>query len=244
MKPSRLLTLPAILAMSLAVPVSAAAEPNVPAQQETRAEVPALDEFHNVIRQLWHEAWPNKDTAALRAMLPDIRKGADEVVKAELPGILREKQAAWADAVKELQGVVAEYAAAVEGADDQKLLDAGERLHSQFEKLARTIRPVLEELDAFHVVLYKLYHYELPAGDPAAIRTSAGNLKEAMATLKKARLPKRLEDRQKGFAAERRRLSAAVDRLSAVARSNAAERVRTAVEAVPDRYQALVGVFD
>jgi triphosphoribosyl-dephospho-CoA synthetase len=218
--------------------------PGTETRAETRADVPALHEFHDVIRTIWHDAWPNKDVATLRTLLPDVQKGAQAVAQAELPGILREKKAAWGEGVKELETRVAAYAAAVEGTDDQALLDAAERLHAQFEQLVRVIRPALPELDAFHVVLYQLYHYDLPAKDLEAIRASVAKMKEPMAALNKASLSKSRETLQKEFASARKKLSSAVDRLASAAKSSDTERVRKAIEEMHDRYQALVAVFD
>ena len=152
-----------------------AAEACAPTEEETRAEVPALFDFHDVIRTIWHDAWPNKDTKALRALLPDVEKGAKAVAGAELPGILRDRSKAWSAGVKELTALVDEYAAAAGGTDDQKLLDAAERLHSQYEKLVRVIRPALRELDAFHVVLYRLYHYDMKSDSLEAMRRTVGS---------------------------------------------------------------------
>ena len=244
MKPVHCLALYAITALLFVPARSASTQESAAAHAEMRAEVPALNEFHEVIRTLWHDAWPNKDYDALRALLPEIRQRAEVVVRADLPGILRDKQAVWGEGVKELQAIVAEYAAAAEGTDNQKLLDAGERLHAQFEKLVRLIRPALKELDQFHLVLYKLYHYHLPAGDLDSIRASVRQLKEPMAALNGASLPKRLENRQKEFAAGRRKLSAAVNRLVATVRSSDKAGIEKAITAMHDRYQALVAVFD
>ena len=37
---------------------------------ETTPNVPALEVFHEVIFKIWHEAWPDKNTAMLRQLLP------------------------------------------------------------------------------------------------------------------------------------------------------------------------------
>lgn len=218
--------------------------PDAGQPSETRADVPALHEFHTVIRTIWHEAWPNRDCATLRTLLPEVQEGADSVAHAELPGILRDKKAAWSEGVKELEATVAAYAAAAEGKEDQALLDAAERLHAQFERLVRIIRPALEELDAFHVVLYRIYHYDMHANDLVSIRASVAKLKEPMAALDRASLPKNREKLQEEFSAARKKLSAAVNRLVSVSRSDDLERVKQAIEEVHDRYQALAAVFD
>lgn len=67
---------------------------------EATASVPALDSFHEVIFKIWHEAWPKKDAAMMQRLLPEVEKGISEVASAQLPGILREKKAAWEEGVK------------------------------------------------------------------------------------------------------------------------------------------------
>jgi len=80
----------------VAVRVDALAqEKKEPQGAEIRAEVPALTELHSVIYQVWHTAWPEKDVNMLADLLPEIQKYGDDLVKAELPGILHEKQVAW-----------------------------------------------------------------------------------------------------------------------------------------------------
>jgi hypothetical protein len=224
---------------------SLAATPSVaPTPQEMRADVPALDAFHEVIMKIWHEAWPKKDAATLRALIPDVQKGAAGVARAELPGILRDKRAAWTEGIEGLKGVVADYAAAAVGSDDGKLLGAAERLHAQFEALVRIVRPALPELDAFHVVLYRLYHYDLPAGDLAAIRATVTRLPEAMKALEAASLPRRLSGREKDFVAARMKLSNAVGGAVSAASSSDREHIRRTILDLHARYLDLAAVFD
>ncbi len=235
---------PGRAADSLAAPPAAAPPAAGPTARETSADVPALDAFHGVIMRIWHEAWPKKDAATLRALLPDVKQGAAGIAKAELPGILRDRQEAWSAGVEELKGIVSGYAASAAGTDDAKLLAAAERLHAQFEKLVRIVRPALPELDAFHVVLYRLYHYDLPAGDPAAIRATVQRLPEPMKALEGATLPPRLRSREEGFSAARKKLSDAVDGLVSAAGSDDRERVRKAILDLHARYLELAAVLD
>jgi hypothetical protein len=226
------------------MPLPARCQPGAPSHAEMRAEVPELVGLHEVIRPLWHEAWPNKDYAAMRGMLPEIQRRAQDVVDAKLPGILRERQAAWDAGVKELQAIVADYAAACAGTDDQKLLDAGERLHAQFEKLVRVSRPALPELDDFHVVLYQLYHHDKPAGVLDSIRVRVRALAAPMAALKAAKLPARLQSKQADFKAGRAQLAAAVDRLKKAVRSESRAPIDQAIDAMHESYQALAAVLE
>ena len=135
--------------------------PGVFAQRpaEATAEVPALDSFHEVIFKIWHEAWPQKNAAMLRQLVPDVEKGIASVASAPLPGILRDRKAAWDEGVKKLQNAGSEYKVAAASNDNSKLLAAAEKLHGQFESLMRITRPAMKELDEFHAVLYMIYHH-------------------------------------------------------------------------------------
>ena len=207
------------------------------------ASVPALDSFHEVIFKIWHEAWPKKNTALLQQLLPEVEKGISEVASAQLPGILREKKAAWDEGVKKLQSAGADYKAAVAAKDDAKLLAAAETLHGRFEGLMHAIRPALKELDEFHAVLYMLYHHYLPKSDMENIRKSAAELQQKMAALNAAQLPERLSGKDYEFKVARGLLAQSVAALGASIQSNDEKAIKDAVEAVHSNYQALDKIF-
>jgi hypothetical protein len=215
-----------------------------PVSQETTAEVPELTEFHEVIYQLWHDAWPKKDAAAMSTLLPKIEEGAGKIEKAALPGILRDRKAPWDANVAKLREIVSQYRAAVEKKELQPILDAGEALHRQYEMLVRVIRPALKELDAFHQSLYRLYHYDLPAYALPRIQADAKELKEKMAELEKATLPSRMASKQPLFEERRKALDAAVAELATAADAGKDEKaIKAAIETVHAKYQALDQVF-
>lgn len=241
--PSKLLVAAALFVVLLPA-ASLAAETD--AEAELKAEVPALFAFHEVIFKIWHDAWPQKDIELLTKLAPDVRRGVDAVSKAELPGILRDKQLMWREGVGDLQRVAAEYDAAIAMKNDAKLLAAAEKLHSQFEKLHRIIRPPLKELDDFHVALYRLYHYELPAGDLPAIKVSAAELKEKMGPLSKAALPESLSPRKEKFEQARVFLDEAVTAFAAQAQvtKKISPTLKQSIESVHAQYQKVAAVFD
>jgi hypothetical protein len=208
------------------------------------ARVPALDAFHEVIFKIWHEAWPNKNIAMLRQLLPEVESGIAKVASAQLPGILREKREAWEEGIKKLQTAGSEYKAAAEANDESRLLSAAEVLHSRFEGLMRAIRPALKELDDFHAVLYMLYHQYLPNYDLEKIRLSATELKQKMTALNGARLPERLKDKASEFQAARAKLSASVEALENSVRSDEKKLITDAVETMHSDYQDLNRIFE
>jgi hypothetical protein len=211
---------------------------------EAVADVPALHVFHETIFKIWHQAWPKKDTATLRQLLPDVERGISEVASAKLPGILRDKKAAWDEGVRKLQAAGEEYKAAAAGKDDPRLLAAAEKLHGQFESLMRVTRPVLDELDDFHSSLYMLYHHYLPQYDIQKIRMSAAEMKQRMAALNAARLPERLKQKEDQFQGARKKLSDSVDALAAAVQTNAEQKIKDAVNVLHSNYQALEKVFE
>jgi len=212
---------------------------------ETEASVKELYEFHEVIAAIWHDAWPDKNIAMLKELLPKVEEGVNNVKNAVLPGILREKQEKWDEGVKQLVVYGEEYRTAAEVTDDQALLDAAEKLHMQFEKLVRTIRPAMKELDDFHVELYKLYHYYLPDYNYEKIKESVEVLKAKLMPLLKAETPKRIQDKEKEFNDAKVELNKSIHELSKVVyEGDDREAIKNAVEVMHTNYQILEHVFD
>ncbi|RPI07124.1 MAG: hypothetical protein EHM64_00425 [Ignavibacteriae bacterium] len=211
---------------------------------DANAQVPALSEFHSVIYPLWHTAWPDKNIKMLVELTPEIDKLTQAVVTATLPGILREKQAAWENGIKELLSVVKEYKAAVTPVDSQKLLQAAEDLHRQYEKLVRIIRPSLKELAAFHSVLYVVYHYYLPQWELEKIRSSVIGLREKMDLLNQAQLSKRQESKSAAFTAARSNLDTALRELEAAAHAGERKAITDKINSLHTKYQEIEEVFN
>jgi len=211
------------------------------AAQETESSVPELSAFHDVIYPIWHTAYPEKDYAALRGFAPEVKSGAEKVYAAKLPGILRERQAKWDQGVAELKKTVDVYLATAAGTDDAALLSAAENLHTRYEMLVRIIRPVLKEVDAFHKVLYVVYHTYLPEKDFAKIKEISADLTAKAEAITKATLPKRLESRTAAFQKASADLHEAATALAAAAPDAS---MAAAVETVHSKYQALEKLFE
>jgi len=212
--------------------------------RETTATVPALTEFHKVIYEIWHNGWPNRDYELLRALLPEITQGTAAIVNAELPGILRDKKDAWKKGVEDLRNIVQEYRSAVDSKQEQPLLNAAEMLHTQYEALVRVIRPPLKELEEFHARLYMLYHHHMPGESLSNIEASIGPLREKMAVLNTATLPRRFKGKEASFMAARSELDRAVTDFGEAASSKDLEKIRIAVETMHERYVTLAAILD
>lgn len=125
------------------------------------------------------------------------------------------------------------------------MLNAAENLHSDFEMMVRIIRPVLKEVDAFHQILYMLYHYYLPDYDFEKIKQAAIDLKEKMNDLNKATLTKRIEARKDQYEKAKNELNESVVALNEVVISgDDKDKVSLAVENLHTKYVQLEHVFD
>lgn len=223
-----------------------AATPGAPhmTEEETVPSVPALDDLHEVVYEFWHTAFPAKDCDLIRSLLPRADTLTTKLDEAALPGILRDKQAAWDEGKKSLHTALGRLHEAAARGDDAETLAQIEAFHAAYERLVRTIRPVVPELDAFHRELYKLYHYYAPEYDVEKIRSATAAMGERLPALAKAQLPKRLADRQERFERAVKDLDAAVADLSAKVASGDREAILAAVERVHTAYQVTESVFE
>jgi hypothetical protein len=240
---SRFLALIIVVGALLALPVTPAVAPPAPKPEDLKSSVPALDAMHEVIMPLWHDAWPNKDVKAMAAMLPDIEKHLAAVNKAQLPLVLRDKQAAWVAGVDDLKQTVAAYKAAVTASDNEALLKAAEKLHAQYEGLVKIVRPVLKEMEDFHASLYVLYHHQMSPFQLAKASESIGALKVKMDALNQATLPDRLKAKTEIFVTQRARLSKSVDEVAALLDGKDESKIKAAIEMMHSQYESLEKVF-
>ena len=211
---------------------------------ETDSTVPELINFHDIIYPIWHTAFPAKDYNALRGFLPEIEAGMARINAAVLPGILREKKAVWDKGLAEFNLAVNAYKKAAAGTDDQALLDAAELLHMRYEMLIRAIRPVVKEIDAYHKVLYVVYHKYLPEKKYAEIGSVAADMVAKAEAVTKAALSRRLEAKTEAFQAAAAKLLAETKLLEAAGKAGLEKDIPLLVEKVHSAYQAVEKVFD
>lgn len=229
----------AVLLGLLAAPAFAQA----PKPEELKPSVPALDAMHDVIMPLWHDAWPKKDAKAMAELLPGIERHVAAVSAAELPGILRDKQAAWASQLADLKTTTSAYKAAVASGDNEALFKAAEKLHMQYEGLVKLVRPVLKEMEDFHSTLYLLYHYQMSPFQMAKVSESVAALKLKMDALNKAALPARQAAKTEAFAAQRARLGKSVDDVATAIAGGDQTKVKAAIELMHAEYENLERIF-
>lgn len=229
-----------VVALPLAFGVAGLAQTH----QEPTAGVPELEKFHEVVMPMWHTAYPAKDYAALRKIAPDVEAGVAKIAAAKLPGMLHEKEGAWAKGITELKAVAAAYAKAAAGTDDKALLLAAENLHTVYEAQGRIIRPVVAEMDEFHKTLYVVQHTYVADKKWADVCKVSGELQTKAEALAKATLPKRVETKADAFKKETAQLVADAKALVAACAANQPAGIEKATDTLHSRYEGIGKIFE
>jgi hypothetical protein len=212
---------------------------------EIDSSVPELFEFHEVIYPIWHTAYPEKNYAMLKEMVPEVNSGAEKIYSAQLPGILRDKQEEWDKGVSKFRALVEQYNLAMNGIDETAMLKATEELHSGYEMLVRIIRPVTKEMDEFHKVLYMIYHHYWPNKEMMKFGEAVNDLEILAEELNKCALPKWAADKSEAFTEQSQKLYASVKNLKALKDSDADDaQLGKAVEDVHSNYVTLEALFN
>jgi hypothetical protein len=231
-------------ALIVALPVAFGAILLAQAPQEPSTTVPVLDSFHEVIMPMWHEAYPNKDYAALRKLAPEVEAGVAKIASAKLPGILREKEAAWTKGIAALKAAGAAYTKAAAGKDDAALLAAAEKLHTVYEAQVQVIRPVVPEMNEFHKTLYVVQHTYVPDKKWAEVCKVSDELQIKADAIAKATLPKRAEAKADAFRKETTALVSDAQALVAACKGNQPAAIEKATETLHARYEGLGKIFE
>jgi hypothetical protein len=229
---------------SLLAPVSLADEAKHPTTAELNAKVPELMEFHTVIFQLWHKAWPEKDYEMMKELLPAVREGVRNLETAELPGILRDKKMEWEEGLTALQNTLKEYADAASADDGAALLDAVEKLHARFEDLIQLVRPVMPELEAYHQVLYGIFHYYLPNKDLEQLQQASAELTSKCLILHEAPVPERFATIEEDLETRSKLLCDLSRELQKNAGEGGWEEIEPAADSVHSQYLKVAALFD
>lgn len=211
---------------------------------EISGSVPELEEFHNVIYEIWHNAYPSKDIASLKSYVKDVNSGAQKIYEAKLPGILRDKETKWNEGLAELKKAVDDYNTAASGTNDEQMLNSAEALHAKFEMMIRIIRPVLKEVDDFHKVLYVVYHKYIPEKDYDKIKSVSEELKIKAEAIVNAKPNKKVESKLDAFNSAANDLLIAVNELVEICKGNDNSAIEKAAENMHTKYQKLEAVFD
>ena len=233
-----------LIALIVSLPLALAAAVVAQAPQEPSTSVPELEKFHDVIMPMWHTAYPAKDYAALRKIAPDVQAGVAKIAAVKLPGILHEKEAAWAKGIATLQAAAAAYGKAAAGTDDRALLVAAENIHTVYEAQGQIIRPVVPEMNEFHKTMYVVQHTYVPEKKWADVCKASPDLLTRAEAVSKATLPTRVEAKTEAFKKESAALVADAKALVTACKANQPAGIEKATDALHSRYEGLGKIFE
>jgi hypothetical protein len=128
--------------------------------------------------------------------------------------------------------------------DEKGMLDGVEAVHAAFEGLVRVVKPPMKELDAYHQVLYTVYHKALPGADLAAIRTAGEELGRKCDALLAAPLPRRATGREEAVRNALASLCSTTAELRALPADAGNDAITAAVEKVHTAYLASEAAFE
>ncbi len=212
---------------------------------EIQWTVPELFDFHEVIYQIWHEAYPSKDIEKLKSLVPDIKTHISKINEAKLPGIVQDKAEKWKEGLKKLNTSAEEYYKAAEGNDSQALLDAAEKLHADFEMMVRIIKPIMKEVDEYHKVLYVIYHKIIPENRFSELEPLIDELIKRAEAIPNGKLSKKIEEKKDEFLSVVNELIDATKAVkTTLATTDDPEKIKSAVEVMHTKYQKLENLFD
>ena len=209
-----------------------------------RPGVEGLREFHEVLFPVWHEFLPNGDYESIRKAVPEFKKSIEIVKKAELPLYYQHVKEEFEKKREALVLSIERLDSVAQTKDDKKLEEAVEDMHTAFEQMARVLAPRMKEIEAFHLVLYPLWHEAMPNKDYQAIKASIPSLESKMDALMKAEIPEDFKDIETPIIEKREALGKAVEDLANVCRQNQDEEIINKLTQMHESYRALDEVFE
>ena len=211
---------------------------------EITSSVPELSEFHDVIYVIWHEAYPNKDIAALKGMVEKIKPYMEKINSAKLPGIAQDKDAKWNEGLKVLNASAESYYKMAEGSDEQAMLDAAEKLHADYEMMVRILRPVNKEVDSYHKDLYVIFHKYYPSKDYKSIEGLIDGMISKAEACVNSKLPKKLEGKTDEYQKLTKELVEKTMALKDALKTNDGAIIDKAIDIMHSKYQDVEKLFD
>ena len=213
---------------------------------EISSSVKELTDFHEIIFPMWHEAYPAKDYSALKALVPKIKSYMESINKAELPGILRDKETQWKTQLNELNYSAQSYFTAADNNDNDALLAAAEQLHAGYEKMVGVLQPALKEIDDYHQTLYVIYHKLYPDGkynEIAQLESTLIAKAQAIKDYPQDKLKSRLGNNAGEYGALANNLYDATVSLGEVLKGTDQDLKGKAVESMHQAYENLESLF-
>lgn len=202
----------------------------------------AMDDFHEVLKPLWHESYAEKDFKTIREKAEVLQQKILALIRIPAPADLsgnEEKLHTFLSKRQELAFNVMEVNRAAKDGPDSTLASAFESMHWTYEELEKFFAVQIEELDQFHETLYFLWHRALPARDYEAIRKTAPVLKAEIDSLMKVPVPPGCNIKGEEFEKRKAALKDAVYGFAETCEKGSEDDIDAALKAVYGRFEEL-----
>jgi hypothetical protein len=199
-----------------------------------------INDFHDVMAPLWHQAFPQGDFKSIREKAPLLKDKLMAMLKVKLPSYLehdQEKLESFLGKQQELTFHVSEVVQAASDSTDSSLALAFERMHWAYEQLEKVFAVPIKELDSFHETLYFLWHKALPKGDYDVIKQTVPVIKAEVNSLMRVSLPYGCTKKKDEFDKRKTALKDAVYQLAQACDNGRDEnKIKEAVGLVHDKF--------
>ena len=202
----------------------------------------AMDDFHAVLRPLWHESYAEEDFKTIREKAPLLQQKIMALIRVPAPAELsqdEEKLHTFLSKRQELAFFVMEVNRAAKDGPDSTLASAFETMHWGYEELEKFFAVQIKELDQFHETLYFLRHRALPERNYDAIRKTAPVIKAEMDSLMTIPVPSGCNIEGEEFEKRKAALKDAVYGFAQVCEKGTEDDIDAALKAVNASFEEL-----
>ncbi len=97
-----------------------------------------VEEFHNVLAQIWHDYLPNEKYEEIEGSLPELIKKAEYLTTVKLDETMADKQEAFTQQAEKLLKCAKDLHKACKSDDKEKIASTTETMHKSYESLTAT----------------------------------------------------------------------------------------------------------
>ncbi|UCB51584.1 MAG: hypothetical protein JSV10_06200 [Candidatus Zixiibacteriota bacterium] len=202
----------------------------------------ALDDFHAVLRPLWHESYAEEDFKSIREKAPVLQQKILALIRIPAPAELSQDEGklnTFLSKRQELAFNVMELNRAAKDGHDSTLASAFESMHWTYEELEKFFAVQIEALDQFHETLYFLWYRALPERKYGVIRETAPVIKAEVDSLMKVPVPSGYNIKKDEFEKKKVALKDAVYTFAQTCEKGTEDDIDAALKATHDRFAEL-----
>jgi hypothetical protein len=104
-----------------------------------RVKIPELVSFHDVLRTVWHDYYPNDHIDSIKAILPQFKEKATALNNIQWPDVLSADATILTQKVNDLRKAIDDLEAACQGEDAEAIKKATEAVHENYVAVNRML---------------------------------------------------------------------------------------------------------